>query len=585
MKIKKTFGVALLLSAFVLSACNNTNSKPEESKPVSSNQPAQSEPAAKSSEPAAQSSVNQQSVPVSQPVINSSTPETPSSNPWSGWQPSFPTGSENEDSQPRPQPQANVYTVTAFEFEKDANNKVSLVVKGTLDDDFDKEFTWAWGLVANGNEEEFIVGSAEPAESDFKAVTVNEKAFEVKLNLSDIQGIKAGEYLVYGGNPDSYIRISPIDEVSTAKDGNFKYFLRSDTAVSGIVLSELPVVAFEDAIVYNPGVELPTGKTEGIYVKIGGAVKAGVNVDELVVKADFQNIRSNAFHPASNGWNQPKPDFPENEMFWTKDEANSKAYINLYIGFMAAGEQWATHLGFNTTGNSNPNCFIDKDIDNVEYRFADEDINKVYTVNAKESEGQQGTYWGCLGFAVTQEHDVEPQPQPQPQTDAHTWVAGADGVNSDSKVIKNYTCSDADCNAIAAGIAFTDYDAADAEKVDAEGKIGKSVAMHWKIVSPKAGACKLMMASKLSQNYVTYNASHITFDEGYVIKAGDNVGTVTMSGKEYERDFGMNSTDFVYYEVGTLTVALGENVITFETVADQSYRLAYGGEVRLVFED
>ena len=47
----------------------------------------------------------------------------------------------------------------------------------------------------------------------------------------------------------------------------------------------------------------------------------------------------------------------------------------------------------------------------------------------------------------------------------------------------------------------------------------------------------------------------------------------------------MNSTDFVYYEVGTLTVALGENVITFETVANQSYRLAYGGEVRLVFED
>ena len=607
------FGLALL-TTLALVACNQTGSKsssPAEPSSSGNNQPSSSVNSEPSSQPGGQSSnpesqpessnpasspasdstePAQSSEPSSQPSESeeSSEPEDSSTNPWggwSGWDSSVPGGQGSDDSQsiPQPQPQVNIFTVTAFEFEKGTDNKVSLVIRGTVDDSFEGTFTWAWGLATNDNNPEFIVGSAEPEATAFEAVTVTEKAFEVKLNLSDIQGLQAGNYRVYGGNPDSYGRINPVDEASTARDGSFKYYITSYN--QSIVLQELPPVALEEAVVYNPGTDLPTGKTEGIYVKLGGTVKAGTNVDELTVRYDFQNIRGNTRHPSSN------QTAPESEYFWTKDNVNNKAYLNLYIGFMAAGEQWATHLGFNITGNTIPNCFMANDIDDVPYTFVDE--NKIYTVNAKESEGQQGTYWGCLGFAVTQEHEPEPQPQPQPVvTDPHTWVAGTPGVNSDSKVINNYTCSDDDCNAVAAGIALEDCIEDDAGNAtagsDGDIKFAFSTTTHWKIVAPKAGACKLFMASKLTQNYINQPNNHpngVTFNTGYEIAAGSNAGTVTMIGKDYEDDLGLIGDAFSYYEVGTLTVEAGENIISFTTPASQSYRLAYGGEVRLVFED
>ena len=608
------FGLALL-TTLALVACNQTGSKsssPAEPSSSGNNQPSSSVNSEPSSQPGGQSSnpesqpessnpasspasdstePAQSSEPSSQPSESeeSSEPEDSSTNPWggwSGWDSSVPGGQGSDDSQsiPQPQPQVNIFTVTAFEFEKGTDNKVSLVIRGTVDDSFEGTFTWAWGLATNDNNPEFIVGSAEPQDSDFQAVTVAEKAFEVKMILSDIALLQAGNYRVYGGNPDSYGRINPINETSTERDANFKYFITSYN--QSIVVQELPPVALEEAVVYNPDTDLPAGKTEGIYVKLGGTVKAGTNVDELTVRYDFQNIRGNTRHPSSN------QTAPESEYFWIKDNVNNKAYLNLYIGFMAAGEQWATHLGFNITGSTIPNCFMANDIDDVEYKFVDE--NKVFTVNAKESEGQQGTYWGCLGFAVTQEHEPEPQPQPQPIiSDPHTWVAGTPGVNSDSKVINNYTCSDDDCNAVSAGIDFLDHNADDdADIVNASGQIKKSGVIHWKIVAPKAGACKLFMASKLSSNWETYasqrteNNGDIAFDStGYAISAGSTAGVVTMAGKFYQADFGFNLDNFVYYEVGTLTVEAGENLITFETPANQSFRLYYGEEVRLVFED
>ena len=628
MKNKNVFKFGLaLLTTLALVACNSNNSKPSSSPTSSSggnNQPASSvnsEPSSQqggessnpqsdpeSSDPANSSAPEssepvQSSEPASQPSESedSSEPDDSSTNPWGGWTgwdtsvPGGQGGEGGENTQPniQPQPQPDVFSVTAFEFEKDTNNKVSLVVRGTLDDSFEGTFTWAWGLATNDNNPVFVVGSAEPEATAFQAVTVTEKAFEVKLNLSDIQGLQAGNYRVYGGNPDSYGRINPVDETSTARDGSFKYYITSYN--QSIVLQELPPVALEEAVVYKPGTDLPAGKQEGIYVKLGGTVKAGVNVDDLTVRYDFQNIRGNTRHPSS-GQNPS-----EDEYFWTKDDANGKAYLNLYIGFMAAGERWATHLGFNVTGNTIPNCFMAVDIEDVPYTFVDE--NKVYTVNAKESEGQSGTYWGCLGFAVTQEHEEQQQnPDPDPNqgqqtqpiiTDPHTWVLGTPGVNSDDKVINNYSCSDTDCNAVAAGIAFSDHNADDdPDIVSASGQIKKSGVIHWKIVAPKAGACKLFMASKLSSNWETYasqrteNNGDIAFDStGYAISAGSTAGVVTMAGKFYQADFGFNLNDYVYYEVGTLTVESGENLITFETPANQSFRLCYGGEVRLVFED
>lgn len=459
------------------------------------------------------------------------------------------------------------FTVTSMQFEKKADNKVYLQVGGTQENHTADEFKWAWGLASGSGESiTFLYGSATPAAADFKAATFDaNKAFAVELCLSDVPNIVAGTYTVYGGTPETYRAINPVNENSSAKDGSFKYYIRID--LNQICLDDLPVVAFEEASVYIPS-DLPTGKQAGVYVKIGGTVKAGVDVDTLTVKADFQRISPYAKHP-NNGA------FPENEMFWVKDAANGKAYINLYVGFMAVGEKWATHLGFNT--NNNPNCYMANDINDVEYRFADEDINKVYTVNAKESEGQQGTYWGCLGFNVTREHEPAP-------AKTHTWVAAADGANSDGKVIKNYTCSDANCNAVCAGIALKDASKG-ADKIGSDGKISTNSTLEWKIVAPKAGKCIMMMAAKLSSAYLDQDPAPDTpFNSGYSIAAGTTAGTCTLDGKKYESDLHMNGTDYTYFEVGTLTVESGENVIQFKTPSSQNYRACFGGEVRLVFE-
>ena len=168
-----------------------------------------------------------------------------------------------------------------------------------------------------------------------------------------------------------------------------------------------------------------------------------------------------------------------------------------------------------------------------------------------------------------------------PNAHVHSFSAAADGANSDGKVIKNYTCT---CGGKIAGIALTDA-ASGADRIESDGKIKTSSTITWKIVAPQAGACTLMMAAKLSSSYLGANPRPTTsFNSGYSIKAGETAGTVTFSGKQYEADLNMNGEDFVYFEVGTLTVEEGENVIELKTPSSQNYRACFGGEVRLVFE-
>lgn len=162
----------------------------------------------------------------------------------------------------------------------------------------------------------------------------------------------------------------------------------------------------------------------------------------------------------------------------------------------------------------------------------------------------------------------------------HTWTAGTDGANSDGKVIKNYTCT---CGAKAVGIALTDCVADDAGNIAADGKIKLGATTRWKIVAPKAGTCTLMMAAKLSSAFIDQGSPATAFMNTYEIKAGETAGEVSFIGKDYVADLELNADDYKYYEVGTLTVAQGENVISFTTPSQQYYRLCNGAEVRLVF--
>lgn len=168
-----------------------------------------------------------------------------------------------------------------------------------------------------------------------------------------------------------------------------------------------------------------------------------------------------------------------------------------------------------------------------------------------------------------------------PNAHVHSFSPVADGANSDGKVIKNYECS---CGGKVAGIAITDA-ASGADRIESDGKIKTNSTITWKIVAPQAGACTMMMAAKLSSAYLGQNPTPDTpFNSGYSIKAGSTAGTCTIGGKHYESDLNMNGTDYVYFEIGTLTVEAGENVIELKTPSSQNFRACFGGEVRLVFE-
>ena len=160
------------------------------------------------------------------------------------------------------------------------------------------------------------------------------------------------------------------------------------------------------------------------------------------------------------------------------------------------------------------------------------------------------------------------------------WTAGTTVANSDGKTCTNYTCT---CGKKAVGIALTDCVADDAGNIASDGKIKLGSTTRWKIVAPKAGACTLMMAAKLSSAFIDQGSPATAFMNTYEIKAGDTAGEVTFIGKDYVADLELNADDYKYYEVGTLTVAEGENVISFTTPSQQYYRLCNGAEVRLVF--
>lgn len=379
-------GAALLMGSLMITACNKDASK-ESSKEQSKSQASTQQPASTGSQQQSTSGQQQST---------------------GGQQQS--TGGQATTSQGGGASEEKSVEVTALVFEKKADNKVYIKASGTQTGYTASNFVWVWGILTGGNQQgqgqggeteltddAFIYGKAAPTAADGTVVAFDaNKAFTAELCLTTVIGgitdFKPALYTIYGGTVDTYAAIVPTDAQSTASDTDYKYYVRDDQFC--IAIDKIPDVAFETATVSVP-TGLAAGKTEGIYVKIGGTVKAGVNIADLEVAADFQRIGQYSKHNIDN----------ETEFYWTTE--GNKAYMNLYIGFMEAGEQWMTHLGFNVpetttwwggTEKNIPNCYMDNDINDVSYEFSAQ--GKKVTVNAKASEGQGGTFYGCLGFTI-----------------------------------------------------------------------------------------------------------------------------------------------------------------------------------------
>ena len=394
-----TFG--LLLSGLV--GCGKTPASSDESKkPEESSQKSEesSQEGSKESSPLPASSSD---APVSSSVAPVSSSEAPVSS-------SEGPISSSEENPPLPA----TMNVSALEFTNQADD-VMLVLKGSFANVPDaSSFKAAFGLAitnqggqgGQGSGVSFIYGKEKPAGADFEEYNYlagEGKQFEVNINLSaaisTIVDFAPGVFAVYFGTEDTYARVNPVDPSQAASDKNYNFYIRDDQ--NAIAIDLIPDVDLAEVIVYKPSAEeLPEGKTAGLYAKIGGKVKEGItDITAKSIDADFQRMNPYTVRAVE-----------ANECFWTVEGEN--AYANLYVGFMAVGERWMVHMGFDCPEQQNPwggssknipNCYISTKIEDEEYNFAEE--YKAYTVHANKAAGQAGgdaEYYGCLGFAVSE---------------------------------------------------------------------------------------------------------------------------------------------------------------------------------------
>ena len=300
-----------------------------------------------------------------------------------------PGGDDEEESEDEPEESEEDESGVSIESVSllNKNGKAVIEVKGTDEGTGAKK--WSWGLAKSGD---FVIG-ADKDETDFtkgQAYTVDgSKAFTVEWDLSTamkaVTDFESGLYSIYGGNELSYrdLRIND-DSGENVTDTDYKYYVRNDQ--NQIAIETKLALEFKTAKVVLP-TAFPEDYSEdhkGNHVQIIAPLPSGTTLADLQafeVNGDFQRMT-----------NYTKPSFEA--YFWTIE--NNNAVLNVYIGFMADGEQWMTHLGLNSPA---ANLFLTDTIDDVEYTIGE----WKYAVHSNPAAGQAGgsaEFYGCLGIKV-----------------------------------------------------------------------------------------------------------------------------------------------------------------------------------------
>ena len=348
MKMKKALGIAMLMGALLVTACNSPKDSSGSSsgtKPTSSQQSSSSGGAASTTSSASTAkSVSISSIDMA-----------------------------NED------------------------GKAYVVVTGTQANYTAAEFKWAWGLKVNGDAGQFIDGKETPEAADYKAAEFDAttKAFTVKYCLTDLTTLTSGAfYQVYGGTPETYDNIPFENTNAGARDQNRHYYLRTDQNNSIVFDSVQPISFTKAAIIDVAAGDLPDGTTQaGLYVKFGGVNEAGLT-NEIVSGWFTDNKVAGNFQRVIGGSYQLHDHVAAERFF--KIEGND-IFFYCYIGFIADGEGWQTHFDC-VSGNSGANLQFDStfwgDADHT-YTFGSD----TYRLYADKSKGTEAEFWGCLGVA------------------------------------------------------------------------------------------------------------------------------------------------------------------------------------------
>ena len=298
MKNKKLIAMMTVILAMGLAACGGNKSS-QEPTPSSSGEPTPSSqvtPSSTTPAPSSSSVAPSTSSPASS--SSSSSASRPSSSSTSQPSSSSSASSSSTSEQP-PAPQGEM-AVNALDVIKE-EDKVFLKISGTISGFENADaMKMAFGLLdaipAQGAEAEWLIGSATPADADYTLVpTVNNGAFELKVDVSIVTTIKAGVYTIYVGPKGAYNAVGTNGvEMGTNKgiQSGYRWYIRGDKGA--LAMDELPPL---ELTVSRIEVDEAANK---VYHLIGGALNtAKMSKDDFLAKHPYVQ-----YEATTVGWKQ-----------------------------------------------------------------------------------------------------------------------------------------------------------------------------------------------------------------------------------------------------------------------------------------
>lgn len=227
-----------------------------------------------------------------------STPSTPAPSSSSTPAPSSSTGPSSSSTTPVVQGEM---AVNALDVIKESD-KVLLKIGGTYSGYANADaMKMAFGLLdaipAQGQTAQWLVGSATPADADYKYVpTIDATAgtFELKIDVTVVTEIKAGVYTIYVGAKGAYaaVEVSSITGMGTGKEilSGYRWYIRSDKAA--LAMDELPPIELTISRIEVEG--------DHVYHLIGGALNtAKLPKAEFLAKHPYMQ-----YEATTVGWKQ-----------------------------------------------------------------------------------------------------------------------------------------------------------------------------------------------------------------------------------------------------------------------------------------
>jgi len=391
MKKIKLFAVVSTILAMGLVACNGPKST---SKPDASTTPS-SEPAPSTSTPAPSTST---------PAPSTSTPAPSTS------------GGDQSTSAPVEEGQMAVNALDVVT----ESNKVYLKISGTISGFANADaIKMAFGLLdaipAQGATAEWLLGSETPADADYKlAPTVNNGAFELKIDVSTIANVKAGVFSIYLGPKGAYAVISTTGVTMGSGKGiynGYRWYIRGDKGA--LAMDELPPLGLTESFVKVEG----EGENAAVYHYIGGALNTA-----KLTEAEFLAKHPYVQYEACVQWKTNIMGSAEKTDLVTTVVENGKAYIKTNITSLP-NETY--NIKFNLAEDKDADIKMDEIIDKRDE--SDQVIfnGHAYAVYADYNKTEKADIYGNCGLYISH---------------AHAWTRGEQVENSE---LYKLTCSEA----------------------------------------------------------------------------------------------------------------------------------------------